>query len=88
MVFLEIGFLSWSKLVTSALLIDSVSEIERKQKSWYLIEEILAFSEEPFITTEPLTLITEDETELLGLMCITNEQKRIIAKTYGKEEAL
>tara|TARA_B100000212_G_C27171318_1_gene446180 strand:- start:238 stop:405 length:168 start_codon:yes stop_codon:yes gene_type:complete len=50
-----------------------VSEIERKQKSWYLIEEILAFGKEPLIALEPLTPNKENETELLMLMCITIE---------------
>ena len=66
-------FLSSSRLAASAFLNGFVSEIERKQKSQYLIEEIFAFGKEPFITREPLKAITEDETELLVLMCITNK---------------
>ena len=76
MVFLEIGFLPSSKLAFSALLNGFVSEIKRKQKSKHLIEEILVFGKEPFIPIEPLPLIKEDETELLVLMCINNEQKK------------
>ena len=61
------GFLFSSRLVTSAFLNGFVSEIERKQKSQYLIEEIFAFGKEPFILPETLTSIKEDETELLVL---------------------
>ena len=71
--FWQFGFLSSSRLATSAFLNAFVSEIERKQKSQYLIAEIFAFRKEPFITREPLKAIKEDETELLVLMCITNK---------------
>ena len=71
--FWKLGFLFSSRLVTSAFLNGFVSEIERKQKSQYLIEEIFAFGKEPFIAREPLTAIKEDERELLVLMCITNK---------------
>jgi len=63
-----LGFLSSPKLAISAFLNGFVSEIERKQKMHYLIEPILAFGKEPFITPETLTPIKKDETELLVLM--------------------
>ena len=65
-------FLSSYKLSISALLNGFVSEIEKKGiiDSY---QEILAFGKELFITTEPITPIKEDETELLVLTGITNE---------------
>ena len=70
----EIGFFLTSfKLAISALLYGFVREIKKKQKSYYLIKEILAFGKEPFIAPESSMPIKEDETELLVLMCITYE---------------
>ena len=66
-------FVPYTVSSSTALLNGFVSEIERKQKSQYLIEEIFAFGKEPFIAREPLTAIKEDERELLVLMCITNK---------------